>query len=60
LASDTYGRVLGRKPKITDEKRIEIANAVSSGRTTPAEIARLLKIHGAAVSRIVSSARVGL
>jgi DNA-binding CsgD family transcriptional regulator len=38
---------------------MEIANAVSSGRT-PAEIARLLKIHGATVSRTVSLARVGL
>jgi hypothetical protein len=32
---------------------------VSSGRKTPAEIARLLKIHRATVSRIVSQARAG-
>jgi DNA invertase Pin-like site-specific DNA recombinase len=60
LVSDTYGRVLGRKPKITAEKMIEIANAVSSGRKTPAEIARLLKIHRATVPRIVSQARAGV
>ena len=38
----------------------EIVEAVSSGRKTPAEIARLLKIHRPTVSRIVSQARVGL
>jgi DNA-binding CsgD family transcriptional regulator len=34
--------------------------SVSSGRKTPAEIARLLKIHRATVSRIVSQARAGV
>ena len=41
------GRVPGRKPKITAEQKKEIVEAVSSGRKTPAEIARLLKIHRA-------------
>ena len=50
----------GRKPKITAEQKKEIVEAVSSGRKTPAEIARLLKIHRATVSRIVSQARVGV
>jgi DNA invertase Pin-like site-specific DNA recombinase len=54
------GRVPGRKPKITAEQKREIVDAVSSGRKTPAEIARLLKIHRATVSRIVSQARVGV
>ena len=44
------GRVPGRKPKITAEQRKEIVEAVSSGRETPAEITRLLKIHRATVS----------
>jgi hypothetical protein len=39
------GRVPGRKPKITAEQKKEIVEAVSSRRNTPAEIARLLKIH---------------
>ena len=52
------GRVPGRKPKITAEQKKEIVEAVSSGRKTPAEIVRLLKIHRATVSRIVSQARV--
>jgi DNA-binding CsgD family transcriptional regulator len=38
----------------------EIVEAVSSGRKTPAEIARLLKIHRATVSRIISQARAGV
>jgi len=54
------GRVPGRKPKITAEQKKEIVEAVSSGSKTPAEIARLLKIHRGTVSRIVSQARVGV
>jgi DNA invertase Pin-like site-specific DNA recombinase len=53
------GRVPGRKPKITAEQQKEIVNAVSSGRKTSAQIARLFKIHRATVSRMVSQARVG-
>jgi DNA-binding CsgD family transcriptional regulator len=45
---------------MTPEQKKEIVEAVSSGRKTPAEIARLLKIHRATVSRIVSQARVGV
>jgi DNA invertase Pin-like site-specific DNA recombinase len=54
------GRVPGRKPKITAQQKKEIVEAVSSGRKTPAKIARLLQIHRATVSRIVSQARVGI
>jgi DNA invertase Pin-like site-specific DNA recombinase len=52
------GSVPGRKPKVTVEQRKEIVEAVSSGRKTAAEIARLFKIHRATVSRFVSQARV--
>ena len=51
------GRIPGRKPKITAEQQKEIVEAVSSGRKTSAEIARLFKIHRATVSRFVSQAR---
>jgi len=51
------GRVPGRKPKITPEQQKEIIEAVSSGRKTAAEIARLFRIHRATVSRFVSQAR---
>jgi DNA invertase Pin-like site-specific DNA recombinase len=53
----TLGRVPGRKPKITAEQRKEIVEAVSSGRKTAAEMARLFKIHRATISRFISQAR---
>jgi DNA-binding CsgD family transcriptional regulator len=40
------------------EQKKEIVEAVSSGRKTSAQIARLFKIHPATVSRLVSQARV--
>ena len=51
------GHIPGRKPKITIEQRKEIVEAVSSGRKTSAQIARLFKIHPATVSRMISQAR---
>jgi DNA invertase Pin-like site-specific DNA recombinase len=56
----SQGRVPGRKPKITAAQQKEIVEAVSSGRKTAAEIARLFKIHRGTVSRIVSQARAGV
>ena len=53
----TRGRVPGRKPKITEDQRREIVDAVSSGRKTAAEMARLFKIHRATISRFISRAR---
>ena len=54
------GRVPGRKPKLTAEQRKEIVEAVSSGRRTAADMARLFNIHPATVSRLVAQARTGL
>ena len=54
------GRVPGRKPKVTAEQQKEIIEAVSSGRKTAAEVARLFKLHRGTISRIVSKARAGL
>jgi DNA invertase Pin-like site-specific DNA recombinase len=51
------GRVPGRKPKITAEQRKQIVDAVSSGRKTAAEMARLFKIHRGTISRFISTAR---
>jgi DNA invertase Pin-like site-specific DNA recombinase len=53
----TQGRVPGRKPKITAEQRKEIVDAVSSGRKTAADMARLFKIHRGTISRFISKAR---
>jgi DNA invertase Pin-like site-specific DNA recombinase len=58
LEARAKGSVPGRKPKVTAEQRKEIVEAVSSGRKTATEIARLFKIHRATVSRFVSQARV--
>ena len=54
------GRVPGRKPKVTAEQQKEIVEAVSSGRKTAAEVARLFKVHRGTISRIVSQARAGV
>ncbi len=51
------GSVPGRKPKLTAEQRKEIVEAVSSGRKTAAEMARLFKIHRGTISRFISKAR---
>lgn len=52
------GRFPGRKPKITEDQRREIVDAVSSGRKTAAEMARLFKIHRATISRFISQTRI--
>lgn len=54
------GRVPGRKPKVTADQQKEIIEAVSSGRKTAAEVARLFKLHRGTISRIVSRARAGI
>jgi len=51
------GRVLGRRPTITKEQKREIVEAVSSGRKTAAELARLFDIHPSTVSRLLAQAR---
>ncbi|MBM3652139.1 MAG: recombinase family protein [Alphaproteobacteria bacterium] len=51
------GRLPGRKPRITEEQKKEIVEAVASGRKSAAEMARLFKIHRATISRFVSQAR---
>ena len=49
----------GGSQKSRLSKKKEIAEAVSSGRKTSAQIARLFKVHPATVSRIISQARAG-
>lgn len=51
------GRIPGRKPKVTAEQKKEIVEAVTSGRKSAAEMARLFKIHRATISRFISEAR---
>lgn len=51
------GRVGGRRSKLRDKQRAEIADSVLSGRKTGAEMARLYNVSQPTVSRIVSERR---
>ena len=51
------GRVGGRRRKLTDRQRTEIADSVLSGRKTAAEMARIFKVSQPTVSRIVAAHR---
>ena len=51
------GRVGGRRRKLTDRQRAEIADSVISGRKTAAEMARIFKVSQPTVSRIVAAHR---
>ena len=51
------GRIGGRRRKIGDKQRAEIAESVLSGRKTAAEMARIYNVSQPTVSRIVSERR---
>lgn len=51
------GRVGGRRRKLTERQRGEIAESVLSGRKSAAEMARLYKVSQPTVSRIVAERR---
>ena len=51
------GRVGGRRRKLGDKQRAEIAESVLSGRKTAAEMARIYNVSQPTVSRIVSERR---
>ncbi|WP_202814396.1 recombinase family protein [Aureimonas sp. AU40] len=51
------GRVGGRRPKLGQRQREEIAESVLSGRRTAADMARLYGVSQPTVSRIVAEAR---
>lgn len=51
------GRVGGRRRKLTETQRAEIADSVLSGRKSAAEMARLYRISQPTVSRIVAERR---
>lgn len=51
------GRVGGRRRKLTERQRAEIAESVLEGRKSAAEMARLYKISQPTVSRIVAEGR---
>lgn len=51
------GRVGGRRRKLTERQRAEIAESVLAGRKSAAEMARLYKVSQPTVSRIVAESR---
>ena len=51
------GRIGGRRRKLGDKQRAEIAESVLSGRKTAAEMARIYNVSQPTVSRIVSERR---
>ncbi len=57
LEARRQGRVGGRKPKINHTQRQEIIEAVTSGRKTEAEMARLFHVHRSTVCRLMGQHR---
>src|SRR3546814_12683298 len=51
------GRIGGRRPKLGDKQRREIAESVTSGRKSGAEMARLYGVSEPPVSRLVAPPR---
>ena len=51
------GRMGGRRRKLTERQRAEIAESVLAGRKSAAEMARLYKVSQPTVSRIVAESR---
>jgi DNA invertase Pin-like site-specific DNA recombinase len=58
-AARAEGRIGGRRKKLDDAKRHEIAEAVVSGRKTAAQMARLFGVSSPTVSRIVAAHLAG-
>lgn len=58
VAARAKGRKLGRRPKLTQEQKTDIAENVLSGRKTGAEMARLYKVSPPTITRAVAEARL--
>lgn len=58
-AARAEGRIGGRRKKLDDVKRREIAEAVISGRKTAAQMARIFGVSPPTVSRIIAAHIVG-
>jgi len=53
-AARREGRIGGRRPKLTPAQQAEIRKMVSKGEKTPADAARLFKVHPATISRLLA------
>lgn len=49
------GRIGGRRPKLTPQQQEEIREAVTSGRKTAAQCARLFKVHPSTITRLLQA-----
>ena len=58
-AARAEGRIGGRRKKLDDARRREIAESVVSGRKSAADMARLYGVSQPTVSRIVAAHRAG-
>jgi DNA invertase Pin-like site-specific DNA recombinase len=56
-AARKQGRIGGRRPKLNTHQQEEIVRLVHSGKKTPADAARLFKVHPATVWRILQRAK---
>src|SRR5205814_2376117 len=52
------GRIGGRRPKLSPQPQSEITRMVSKGEKTPADAARLFKVHPSTVSRLLARTRL--
>jgi DNA invertase Pin-like site-specific DNA recombinase len=59
VAARAEGRVGGRRKKLDDTKRREIAEAVVSGRKTAAQMGRMFNVSPPTASRIAAAHVVG-
>ncbi len=57
IAARAEGRVGGRRPKLTTAQRADVAENVTSGRRTAAEMARLYKVSEPTISRLMAAHR---
>ncbi len=57
-AAAAEGRRSGRRPKLTEQQRLEIADDVLGGRSTAARAARRYKVSKPTISRIITAHRV--
>ena len=56
-AARAEGRIGGRRPKLNAAQRADIAENIMSGRHTAAQMARLYKVSGPTVSRLLAAHR---
>lgn len=56
-AARDSGQQMGRPNKLTVAQKLEIVRLVEGGEHSPAQVARLFKVHRATVSRLLAQAR---